>query len=208
MKRTGEALLNVYGFESVPAISAGVKRAATQLDMGVVPMHEREDLFASNASGINKGTREDYHPLFLKDEDIQKYDEATIRYQQAAGVYMGGRLIREMDLPPFKWARSPATVYHRIAEDHFLNVAAEAPYGLNSVDPMVRAAFNHQKVLSTGASNRMRASGFERDVNPKIYPRLPTGLPFSVEPQRRTVDADRINSKMVEPISVFPPIGF
>lgn len=208
MKRSAQTVYNIFDFEDVPAAAGVVKRVATKLNVGTIPMYEREDLFPSNASGLNKALEYEYQPKFLNVDEHHRFDEATVRYQIAAGSYMGGRLIRETDLPPFKWVKTQSKHAHRVPEDHYLNVRSEAPQGLHSLNPSVKASTNHQKVLSTGFHNRMRADGFERDDNNKIFPRLPTGLPMAVDPQRATIDAERINTTMVEPISVFPSIGF
>lgn len=208
MKRAAETVLNVYDFENLPRIGDVAKRAAVQLNTGSLPQYERADLFPSNASALNKATEYDYIPQWLPMDDVNKFDEATIRYQVAAGAYYGGRLIRETDIPHFKWMRTPDKKYHRISEEHMLNVRSEAPRGLHGISAAVRETIRQQQVTSTGAYNRMRADGFERDDNRKIFPRLPTGLPMAVDTQRSTLDADRINDKMVEPISVFPSIGF
>jgi len=208
MKRSAQAIYNLYEFESVPAAGESVKRVATRLKMGKIPQFDREDLFPSSANGLNKATSYDFSPNFLDGEDVHKFDEATVRYQIAAGAYMGGRIIRQTDLPHFKFIKSPPKQSHRLPEKHYLNVRSEALHGLHGVNPMVKQSMQKQKVLTTGAHNAMRAFGFERDDNDKIFPRLPTGLPMSVETQRDTLDAERINSNMVQPISVFPGIGF
>ena len=208
MKRSAQAIYNLYDFETAPAGHEVVKRVATKLNVGKIAEYDREDLFPSSASGLNKATQYNYRVNFLEGEDVHRFDEATVRYQIAAGAYMGGRIIRQTDLPHFKLIKSPPKLSHRVPEQHYLNVRSEAPHGLHGLNPMVRESMNRQKVRTTGAHNSMRAYGFERDDNDKIFPRLPTGLPMGVEPQRATLDAERINSTMVEPISVFPPLGF
>lgn len=207
MKRSTEALYSIYGMQNMAA-SAPVKRPLVQLSTGAPPMYERADLFHASATALNKATDYDYNPNFLKDEDVYKLDEATIRYQIASGAFSGARNIRETDLPVFKMRHASHAVAHRIPEDHWLNIRSEAPHGYKTINPVVREATARQKVITTGASNHMRSKGGERDLNPKIYPQLPMGLPMSVEPQRPVSSDVRVNNMVVETIPTFPQIGF
>lgn len=207
MKRSAEALYSIYGMSNMVA-SQPVKRPMLQLSTGTPPMYERADLFAASASALNKATDYNYSPNFLKDEEMYKLDEATIRYQIASGAFSGGRNIRDTDLPMFKMRHANQTCLHRIPEDHWLNIRSEAPKGLKTINPVVREASSRQKVITTGASNHMRSKGNERDYNPKIYPQLPDGLPLSVETQRPTSSDIRINNMLVQTIPTFPQIGF
>lgn len=207
MKRSTEALYNIYGMEALPSSNA-VKRPLVQLNTGAPPMFERADLFAATASALNKATDYNYDPNFLKNEEVYKLDEATIRYQIASGAFNGGRLIRENDIPVFKLKHGKQVQVHRIPEEHWLNVRSEASHGFRVVNPIVRESTARQKVLTTGAHNRMRAHGAERDFNVKIFPQLPLGLPRNVEPQRPVSSDTRINSLVVPTIPVFPQIGF
>lgn len=188
--------------------SQAVKKPMVTLSTGVPPMYERADLFPATASAFNKATDYNYQPNFLKDEEVYKLDEATIRYQIASGAYSGARNIRETDLPVFKMRSSEQSAIHRIPEEHWLNIRAEATRGFRTVNPVVREATIRQKVVTTGASNHMRAKGSERDFNPKIYPQLPMGLPLNVESQRPVSHEVRINNTVVETIPTFPQIGF
>jgi hypothetical protein len=188
--------------------SQPVKRPMVTLSTGAPPMYERADLFPATATALNKATEYNYKANFLKDEDVYKLDEATIRYQIASGAYSGARNIRDTDLPTFKLRHEQPASLHRIPEDHWLNIRSEAPRGYRTVNPIVREATTRQKVVTTGASNAMRAKGSERDFNPKIYPQLPLGLPLSVEPQRPVSSDVRINNLVVETIPTFPQIGF
>jgi hypothetical protein len=207
MKRSAEALYSIYGMQNMAA-SQPVKRPLVTLSTGAPPMFEKADLFPATASAFNKATEYNYSPNFLKDEEVYKLDEATIRYQIASGAYSGGRNIRETDLPVFKMKHGSQTMIHRIPEAHWLNVRSEAPKGYRTVNPVVRESTSRQKVLTTGAHNHMRAKGAERDFNPKIYPQLPVGLPMNVEPQRPVSDELRVNNLVVETIPTFPQIGF
>lgn len=208
MKRQNESIYNVYGFEKPQSAGEMVSRPDTHLNMGLLPMYEREDLFPAPATSFNKAMQYDYEPVVLQNEDVYKVDEATVRYVLASSAYSGGRIIRETDLPPFRMKHGMSGQKHRINEDHLMNVRAEPKKGFRTVNPMVRESVTRQKVVTTGNGNKMRARGGERDYNPKIYPQLPDGLPMSVEPQRPTVDATRINQSMVETIAAFPEIGF
>ena len=177
-------------------------------DLGTIPVYERADLFPADATALNKAL--DYNLVYKtqENEDILKLDEATIRYQIASGAYSGARIIRELDIPHFHFRKTKIESLHRIPEDHYLNINAEPPRGLHTLNPMVKSTFNQQKVKTTGASNSVRSRGFERDDNPKIYPRLPTGLPFTTETQRPTSSAFRVNATLVDPIATFPSLGF
>jgi len=207
MKRSAEALYGIYGMQSMAA-SAPVKRPQVQLNTAAPPMFERADLFPATASALNKATEYNYNPNFLTDEEVYKPDEATIRYQIASGAYSGARNIRNTDLPVFKMKHKHHTSIHRIPEDHWLNVRSEPRHGYRTVNDTVKEATARQKITTTGASNRMRSKGGERDFNPKIYPQLPMGLPLSVESQRPVSSDVRINNLLVEDIPVFPQIGF
>lgn len=207
MKRSAEALYSIYGHQNViPAVP--VKRAVVNLSSGAPPMHERSDLYPAAATAFNKATDYDYVTNFLRDEEMYKPDEATIRYQLASGAYSGGKIIRETDLPVFKMRHAKHVSIHKIPEDHWLNIRSEAKHGFRTVNPVVREATSRQKVMTTGAKNHMRTKGGERDFNPKIYPQLPVGLPLSVEPQRPMSYDIRINDATVAPIATFPSIGF
>lgn len=206
MKRSSEALYNIYGKQATP--SSPVKRGMVKLNMGAPPMHERADLFPATASAFNKAMESTLTPNFLQNEDVYKPDEATIRYQIASGAYSGARTIRESDLPVFKMKHANKIAIHRIPEEHWLDIRSEAKHGYRAVSEVVREATARQKVLTTGAHNHMRAKGAERDKNPKIFPQLPVGLPMAVEPQRPTSYDTRINDNMVQTIPVFPQIGF
>jgi len=208
MKRTSEALFGVYDFHQHPSASEGVKRPTMMQDLGSIPLYERTDLFPANAEALNKAL--DYNLVYKtqENEEILKLDEATIRYQIASGAYQGARIIRELDLPHFKMRHTKVNTIHRIPEEHYLNMNAEPARGLHTLNPMVKSTFNQQKVTTTGSSNAVRSKGFERDDNPKIYPRLPTGLSFRTESQRPTSDAYRLNGTLVDPIATFPKLGF
>jgi len=207
MKRSAEALYGIYGMQNMP-LATHVKRPMVQLSTGAPPMYERADLFPASSTAFNKATEYNYEPHFLKDEDVYNMDESTIRYQIASGAYSGARNIRDTDFPVFKMRHGVKTTIHRIPEEHWLNVRSEAPHGYKTINPAVRESTSRQKVLTTGASNNMRAKGGERETNPKIYPRLPLGLPTNVEPQRPMSYDTRINNMMVDTIPTFPQIGF
>lgn len=207
MKRSAEALYNIYGMQTMPT-TAAVKRPMVALSTGAPPMFERADLFPATASALNKATDYDYQSNFLKDEEVYRPDEATIRYQIASGAYAGGRNIRETDFPVFKLKHGKQVVMHRIPEEHWLNIRSEAMHGFRTINPVVREATSRQKVLTTGPHNHMRARGGERDQNPKIFPALPLGIPRNVEPQRPVTSDTRINSLVVPTIPTFPQIGF
>jgi len=207
MKRSANAIYNIYDQAAMTEVSEPVKRPATKLDMGTLPMYEQSDLFASSASAFNKAMDYTYEPSFLS-EDMHKMDEATIRYQLASGAFSGGRHVRQADLPPFKLKYQNKVTIYRIPENHLLNVRAEAPRGLHAINPLVRDTVDKQKVKTTGAANSVRRSGWERYGNPKIYPELPVGLPMSTEPQRAVSDSLRINNNLVDPIATFPSLGF
>ena len=208
MKRSAESIYSIYGFEQSQQTGEMVNRPSTHLNMGLLPMYEREDLFPAPATALNKAMQYDYEPKVLDNEDVYKVDEATVRYVLASSAYNGGRIIRETDLPHFRMKHPAPTQMHRLSEKHLMDVKAEPKRGLRTVNPMVRESVTRQKVLTTGNGNKMRARGGERDFNPKIYPQLPDGLPMSVEPQRATIDATRINQSMVDTIAAFPEIGF
>jgi hypothetical protein len=208
MKRSAESIYNVYGFEKTQENGEMVNRPNTHLNMGLLPMYEREDLFPAPATAFNKAMQYDYEPVVLQNEDVYKVDEATVRYVMASSAYNGGRIIRETDLPNFRMKQPGHMQMHRLNENHLLNVRAEPKKGYRTVNPMVRESVSRQKIVTTGNGNKMRARGGERDYNPKIYPQLPDGLPMSVEPQRATLDATRINQSMVDTIAAFPEIGF
>lgn len=207
MKRASDVQLEVYRGENKVRKSEPVQRILMQQSLGTIPVYERADLLPSTASALNKAMDSTPSYTFLKEEEVYKVDEATLRYNIAASNYNGGRNIVQNDLP-FRTAMAKQKSHHRIVEDQYLDVIAEPTRGLYTVNPVTRSAFNNQKTRTTGASNTMRAFGVERYVNPKIFPRLPTGIPFSVDPQRPVDDAVRINNNMVQPISSFPIAGF
>lgn len=206
MKRSAEVVFDVFDFESNAVKSQPVQRVRLQQSMGTLPLYERADLFPASASAYNKAM--DYTPaLKPMTEDIYRVDEAALRYNIAAANYNGGRIIVQDDLP-FRVSMRESKTHHKIVEDHYINISAEPEHGLHTVNPSTRSAFASQKSRPTGASNTMRAYGEERYFNPRINPRLPVGIPFSVDPQRAVDDGVRINTTVVNPIATFPSIGF
>lgn len=198
---------NVYDFQSIPQKS---KRSApgVQMDLGTIPMYERSDLHPASATALNKATESDLSIQVQSKEVIYKMDEETIRYNVSAAAYSGARLVKNMDLPNFLMKSKRRKTMYMIPPSHYLNVHSEARRGLHGLDSVVRNTFGKQKVTTTGADNQVKAFGFERNTNPAIFPRLPDGLPMSIDPMRPTADGVRINQTVVEPIAVFPSIGF
>lgn len=197
----------VYEFQHAPKEAKRARRVDMSLPVGTLPMYEMSDLMPASASGVNKATDYTLKLNIQKEEEILKVDEAALRFNQACANYRGAHVIRQDELP-FRTTMRKDSQFFRVPEDHYLNTANEAPRGRNAVNLQAKMSFAMQKVKTTGASNNVKAKGFERDDNQKIYPRLPTGLPMSVDPMRPTSDGIRINSTIVQPIAVFPQAGF
>ena len=208
MKRRQGLRFDIYDSDATTARYDVVKRVAMKHDTGKLPMYEKSDLIPADANALNKATQYDYKPVFVEGDDIYHFDEAQIRYQQAAGAFCGARNIVHQDLRPFHTRIRKHPEYYKFLDQHVVTVKSQAGHGFHAMDPNVRSTIERQKVITTGAGNRMRADGFERDDNPKIFPQLPVGLPTSVEPMRPTSDQIRLNQTLVDPIASFPSIGF
>ena len=198
----------IYAFESDVSNAKKAKRVDMSLDVGTLPMYERADLFPASASAINKATEYNIKYNTQDAEDILKVDESSIRFNQACSNFRGARNIYQQDLPPLRIAARREVNKYKLIEDHYQNIVSEASRGMHGVNLIAKQSFHAQKVRTTGAGNNVKSKGFERDDNPKIYPRLPTALPMSVEPMRPTIDGIRINDTIVDPIAVFPRAGF
>jgi hypothetical protein len=208
MKRRQGLRFDIFDSDSSTAQYDVVKRPSVRHNTGSLPMYEKADLFPADAAALNKATQYDYKPTFLQGDDIYHFDEAQIRYQQAAGAFCGARNIVSQDIRPFTTRIRKNPEYYKFQDQHIVTVKSQAGHGFHAIDPYVRSTIQKQKVITTGAGNRMRADGFERDDNPKIFPQLPMGLPTSVEPMRPTSDQIRLNQTLVDPIATFPSMGF
>jgi hypothetical protein len=94
-----------------------------------------------------------------------------------------------------------------INNEHYLNTLAEARHGLHTVDEFTKKRTREQTVTE-GAWGEGRDSGLERSLNPKVYPRLQMGVPFSTQPDVPTIHANRINDVVLAPLPYFPSTGF
>jgi hypothetical protein len=198
---------NVYDFQSIPQKTRR-DVPGIQMDLGTIPMYEKADIQPASATALNKATDSDLKLEFQSKEIIYKIDEEALRYNTSAAAFSGARLVRNTDLPTFMMRSKRSSSKYVIPHAHYLNVQSEAKRGLHGLDNVVRSTFGKQKVSTTGADNQVKAYGFDRNTNRAIYPRLPDGLPMSVEPMRAVSDGIRINRTVVDPIAVFPSVGF
>ena len=176
-----------------------------------IPLHERHDQFPSSASGINKGL--DYIPKARGVGSLPRVSEKELRYQSAAGMFRGARIIRSdayVYRPSMKSGIALGAKRYLVDEDHYLNTKNEARFGLHSVNQSSRGMFRGQDPNTVGASNHTRYAGMERHRLSEFYPRLPESVPESmVEVNVPNRDTFRFNEKTVEDVpQVFPSAGF
>lgn len=176
-----------------------------------IPLHERHDQFPSTASAINKGL--DYIPRTKGVGTLPRVDEKELRYQSAAGMFRGARIIRSDGYtyrPSMKSGIALGAKRYLVDEDHYLNTKNESRFGLHGINQSSRAMYKGQDANTVGASNHTRYAGMERHKLSEFYPRLPESVPESmVEVNVPNRDTFRFNEKTVEDVpQVFPSAGF
>lgn len=179
-------------------------------DLGFIPINPLADNYPGSATALNKGV--DYSPNFDDAQHAYRLDPALVMYEIATQTYKGNKdLATEWRMKPRLGGADESSMevepVYDFNNDHFLNTISEASHGLRCVNAQTRAAVHEQNMV-IGAGGRGREFGFERDTNPKKFPELNDGLPFSVEPHPATYELDRFNENVLGPVATFPSSTF
>ena len=178
-------------------------------DLGLLPRYEYEDYYPSSATGVNKGL--DFNVMYdnIANEETARIEESLFRKEYYSMGIRGNKVLpgKALDISYDHVGGREEETRFTIPHMHYINEEASARHGLHGVVGEARTTLARQQLITQGGNKSGRHVAFEKEVNPKIYPELATGLPLSVEPNRPTLDVENINKQLMNPVAVFPGGG-